>query len=87
MVKKKGGLNAGVVLILSEGFELTPFDHMSPKMKEMIGNLSFQSYHPNKKNFVIGLVPGKKTRNLYFPFCLWTPSIKKVPSLTKISYI
>jgi len=58
---KKGGLNVGAVLILPEGFELAPPDRISPELKEKIGNLSFQSYRPNKKNIlVIGPVPGKK---------------------------
>ncbi|KAJ1681077.1 hypothetical protein LUZ63_023700 [Rhynchospora breviuscula] len=56
---KKGGLNVGAVLILPEGFELAPTDRISPELKEKIGNLSFQSYRPNKKNIlVIGPVPG-----------------------------
>ncbi|PWZ03908.1 Ribulose bisphosphate carboxylase large chain [Zea mays] len=56
---KKGGLNVGAVLILPEGFELAPPDRISPELKEKIGNLSFQSYRPNKKNIlVIGPVPG-----------------------------
>jgi apocytochrome f len=38
---KKGGLNVGDVLILLEGFELAPPDHISPELKENIGNLSF----------------------------------------------
>ncbi|PHU25471.1 Cytochrome f [Capsicum chinense] len=46
---KKGGLNIGAILILSEGFELAPPDRISPEMKENIGNLSFQRYRPNKK--------------------------------------
>ncbi|KAL4014755.1 hypothetical protein IC575_026971 [Cucumis melo] len=54
---KKGGLNVGAVLILPEGFELAP-DHISPEIKEKMGNLSFQSYRPTKKNIlVIGPVP------------------------------
>ncbi|CAL5363017.1 unnamed protein product [Camellia sinensis] len=56
---KKGALNVGAILILPEGFELAPPDRISPEMKEKIGNLSFQSYRPNKKNIlVIGPVPG-----------------------------
>ncbi|CAN6447389.1 unnamed protein product [Victoria cruziana] len=58
---KKGGLNVGAVLILPEGFELAPPDRISPKMKVKMGNLSFQSYRPNKKNIlVVGPVPGQK---------------------------
>jgi apocytochrome f len=45
----KGGLNVGDVLILPEGFELVLLDRISPELKEKIGNLSFQSYHLNKK--------------------------------------
>ncbi|RZC82192.1 hypothetical protein C5167_044979 [Papaver somniferum] len=56
---KKGALNVGAVLILPEGFELAPSDRISPEMKEKMGNLSFQSYRPTKKNIlVIGPVPG-----------------------------
>ncbi|PHT34486.1 Ribulose bisphosphate carboxylase large chain [Capsicum baccatum] len=36
---KKGGLNVEAVLILPEGFELAPPDHISPEMKEKIDNL------------------------------------------------
>lgn len=48
---KKRVLNVGV-LILSEDFELAPIDWISPKKKEKIDNLSFQSYRPNKKIFL-----------------------------------
>ncbi|KAI3735630.1 hypothetical protein L6452_15137 [Arctium lappa] len=55
---KKEGLNVGVVLILPEGFELAPYDRISPEIKEKLGNLPFQSYRPNQNNIlVIGLVP------------------------------
>nr|YP_010891216.1 PetA [Peperomia latifolia]WJK72666.1 PetA [Peperomia latifolia] len=65
---KRGGLNVGAVLILPEGFELAPPDRISPEMKEKVGNLSFQSYRPNKKNIlVIGPVPGQKYREIFFP--------------------
>ncbi|KAL4198096.1 hypothetical protein AMTRI_Chr03g138480 [Amborella trichopoda] len=37
---KKGGLNVGAVLILPNGFELAPPDHLSLEMKEMIANAS-----------------------------------------------
>ncbi|KAF3618470.1 Cytochrome f [Capsicum annuum] len=58
---KKGGLNVGFVLILPEGFELAPPNRISPEIKEKIGNLSFQSYCPNKKNIlVVGPISGKK---------------------------
>jgi hypothetical protein len=33
-------------------FELVPPDRISPELKEKIGNLSFQSYRPNKKIFL-----------------------------------
>ncbi|MBA0642505.1 hypothetical protein Goklo_026879 [Gossypium klotzschianum] len=49
---KKGALNVGVVLILPERFELAPFDHISPNMKEKIGNLSFQTTAPLRKIFL-----------------------------------
>ncbi|MBA0629511.1 hypothetical protein Godav_024056 [Gossypium davidsonii] len=63
-------LNVGVVLILPEGFELVSPDRISPKMKEKIGNLPFQNYHPTKKNI---LVIGSMIKNivkspfLFFP--------------------
>nr|YP_010165641.1 cytochrome f [Dracocephalum moldavica]YP_010348567.1 component of cytochrome b6/f complex [Dracocephalum moldavica]QJC69213.1 cytochrome f [Dracocephalum moldavica]QRN74212.1 cytochrome f [Dracocephalum moldavica]UNS15840.1 component of cytochrome b6/f complex [Dracocephalum moldavica] len=75
---KKGGLNVGAVLILPEGFELAPSSRISPEMKEKIGNLSFQSYRPNKKNIlVIGPVPGQKYSEITFPILSPDPTIKK----------
>uniref|UniRef100_A0A803N8S8 Cytochrome f n=1 Tax=Chenopodium quinoa TaxID=63459 RepID=A0A803N8S8_CHEQI len=77
---KKGGLNVGAVLILPEGFELAPPppDRISPEMKEKIGNLSFQSYRPNKKNIlVIGPVPGQKYSEITFPILSPDPATKK----------
>ncbi|GFP86423.1 apocytochrome f [Phtheirospermum japonicum] len=75
---KKGGLNVGAVLILPEGFELAPSDRISPEMKEKIGNLSFQSYRPNKKNIlVIGPVPGQKYSEIAFPILSPDPTTKK----------
>nr|YP_009641575.1 component of cytochrome b6-f complex [Rumex acetosa]QBZ37533.1 component of cytochrome b6-f complex [Rumex acetosa] len=75
---KKGGLNVGAVLILPEGFELAPTDRISPEMKEKIGNLSFQSYRPNKKNIlVIGPVPGQKYSEITFPILSPDPATKK----------
>ncbi|CAN1173577.1 Cytochrome f [Linum perenne] len=75
---KKGALNVGAVLILPEGFELAPPDRISPEMKEKIGNLSFQSYRPNKKNIlVIGPVPGQKYSEITFPILSPDPTINK----------
>ncbi|PHT98746.1 Cytochrome f [Capsicum chinense] len=75
---KKGGLNVGAVLILPEGFELAPPDRISPEMKERIGNLSFQSYRPNKKNIlVVGPVPGKKYSEITFPILSPDPATTK----------
>jgi len=49
-------------------FKLASPDHISPEMKEKIGNLSFQSYRSAKKNIlVIGPVPGKKYSEITFP--------------------
>ncbi|KNA23820.1 hypothetical protein SOVF_021350 [Spinacia oleracea] len=65
---KNGGLNVGDVLILPEGFELAPPDRISPEIKENIGNLSFQSYRPNKQNIlVIGPVPRQTYSEITFP--------------------
>ncbi|KAI5561037.1 hypothetical protein BDE02_16G086400 [Populus trichocarpa] len=75
---KKGALNVGAVLILPEGFELAPPDRISPEMKEKIGNLSFQSYRPAKKNIlVIGPVPSKKYSEITFPILSPDPAAKK----------
>ncbi|CAN6453954.1 unnamed protein product [Victoria cruziana] len=75
---KKGGLNVGAVLILPEGFELAPPDRISPEMKEKMGNLSFQSYHPNKTNIlVVGPVPGQKYSEIVFSILYPDPATKK----------
>ncbi|GFP97707.1 apocytochrome f [Phtheirospermum japonicum] len=61
-----------------EGFELAPSDRISPEMKEKIGNLSFQSYRPNKKNILmIGPVPGQKYSEISFPILSLDPTTKK----------
>ena len=55
-----------------------PTDRISPELKEKIGNLSFQSYRPNKKNIlVIGPVPGQKYSEIVFPILSPDPSTKK----------
>ncbi|XP_050886640.1 cytochrome f-like [Lathyrus oleraceus] len=75
---KKGALNVGAVLILPEGFELAPPHRLSPQIKEKIGNLSFQSYRPTKKNIlVIGPVPGKKYSEITFPILSPDPATKR----------
>ncbi|URD86916.1 hypothetical protein MUK42_26609, partial [Musa troglodytarum] len=75
---KKGALNVGAVLILPDGFELAPLDRISPELKEKIGNLSFQSYRPNKRNIiVIGPVPGQKYSEIIFPILSPEPAMKK----------
>ena len=49
------------MLILPKKFKLTPPNHISPKLKKKIKNLSFQNYHPNKKNILIkNPIPNKK---------------------------
>nr|QCB91373.1 cytochrome f [Coptis chinensis var. brevisepala] len=75
---KRGSLNVGAVLILPEGFELAPLDRISPEMKQKMGNLSFQSYRPTKKNIlVIGPVPGQKYSEITFPILSPDPVTKK----------
>ncbi|KAK9132782.1 hypothetical protein Scep_012310 [Stephania cephalantha] len=75
---QNGALNMGVVLILPEGFKLAPPDRISPKIKEKMGNLSFQSYNPTKKDIlVIGPVPGKKYSEITFPILSPDPTTKK----------
>ncbi|CAH9120467.1 unnamed protein product [Cuscuta europaea] len=68
----------GAVLILPDGFELAPTDRLSPEMKEKIGNLSFQSYRPSKKNIVVvGPVPGQKYSKITFPILSPDPATNK----------
>ncbi|KAM6547290.1 hypothetical protein CsatB_018966 [Cannabis sativa] len=75
---KQGGLNVGVVLILPEGFELGPPDRILPEIKEKMGNLSFQSFRPTKKNIlVIGPVPRQKYSEITFPTLSPDPTTKK----------
>ncbi|RXH84270.1 hypothetical protein DVH24_027169 [Malus domestica] len=81
---KKRALNVGVVLILPEGFELAHPDRISPEIKEKIGNLSFQSYRPTKKNIhVIGPVPGQKYSEITFPILSLDPATKKYVQFLK----
>ncbi|KAL2224623.1 UNVERIFIED_CONTAM: Cytochrome f [Sesamum indicum] len=55
-----------------------PSDRISPEIKEKIGNLSFQSYRPNKKNIlVIGPVPGQKYSEITFPILSPDPATQK----------
>nr|YP_010247274.1 cytochrome f [Marathrum capillaceum]UFO89707.1 cytochrome f [Marathrum capillaceum] len=83
---KKGGLNVGAVLILPEGFELAPSDRILPEMKEKIGNLSFQTFRPNKKNIlVVGPVPGQKYSEITFPILSPNPVTKKDVHFLKYS--
>ncbi|KAF3632622.1 Cytochrome f [Capsicum annuum] len=47
-------------------------------MKEKIGNLSFQSYRPNKKKIlVVGPIPSKKYSEITFPILSQDPATKK----------
>nr|AKF00370.1 cytochrome f [Reinhardtia gracilis] len=61
-----------------EGFELAPTDRISPEVREKMGNLSFQSYRPNKRNIlVIGPVPGQKYSEIAFPILSPDPATRK----------
>lgn len=75
---KRAALNVGAVLILPEGFELAPAERIPPEVRERIGNLSFQSYRPDKKNIlVVGPVPGKKYSEMVFPILAPDPATNK----------
>ncbi|KAM6570993.1 hypothetical protein CsatA_015073 [Cannabis sativa] len=66
---KQGGFN---------GFELGPPDRILPEIKEKMGNLSFQSFRPTKKNIlVIGPVPRQKYSEITFPTLSPDPTTKK----------
>ena len=57
-------------------------------MKERIGNFSFQSYRPNKKNIiVIGPVPGQKYSEITFPILSPDSTTEKDVHFFKISNI
>ncbi|KAK3019576.1 hypothetical protein RJ639_003643, partial [Escallonia herrerae] len=80
----QGALNVGAVLILLEGFEFGPPERISPEMKEKIGNLSFQSYRPNQKNYSCDRpVPGQKYSKITFPILSPDPSTKKDANFLK----
>nr|YP_009106317.1 apocytochrome f of cytochrome b6/f complex [Interfilum terricola]AIT95087.1 apocytochrome f of cytochrome b6/f complex [Interfilum terricola] len=81
---KKGDLNVGAVLILPEGFELAPSERIPEEIKEKLGNLSFQSYSPDKRNIlVIGPIPGKQYSEIIFPILSPDPSKNKNVSFLK----
>ncbi|KAM3342640.1 hypothetical protein P3S68_027606 [Capsicum galapagoense] len=61
---KKGGLNIGAILILSEGFELAPPDRISSKMKEKIGPVPGKKY--NEITFPILSPDPATTKDVHF---------------------
>jgi apocytochrome f len=81
---KKGGLNVGAVIILPKGFELAPADRISPELKEKIGNISYQTYAPDKTNIlVVGPVPGNQYSEMIFPILSPDPSKNKEAAFLK----
>ncbi|PIA29024.1 LOW QUALITY PROTEIN: hypothetical protein AQUCO_06400075v1, partial [Aquilegia coerulea] len=76
---KRGSLNGPFLFYLRDSnCHPTPPDRISPKMKEKMGNLSFQSYRPTKKNIlVIGPVPGQKYSEITFPILSPDPVTQK----------
>nr|UNJ15383.1 cytochrome f [Cyanidioschyzonaceae sp. 1] len=73
---QKGGLNVGAVLILPEGFTLSP-KNQSPYFS------TYSSEFPNI--IVIGPVPGEKNREIHFPIKAPDPAINKQVNFVKYS--
>ncbi|CAL0310706.1 unnamed protein product [Lupinus luteus] len=61
---KKGALNVGDVLILSEGFELAPPDRISPEIKEKIDPATKRDVHFLKYPIYVG---GNRGRGQIYP--------------------
>jgi apocytochrome f len=72
---KKGGLNVGAVLILPEGFEISPPEKLSTEVAEKVKGIYFQPYSPERKNIVVvGPLPGKKYNEMTFPILAPDPA-------------
>ncbi|KAL4322498.1 hypothetical protein AHAS_Ahas14G0216500 [Arachis hypogaea] len=55
-----------------------PPDRISPEIKKKLGNLSYQSYRPTKKNIlVVGPVPNQKYSEITFPILFPNPATKR----------
>ncbi|KAG6540211.1 hypothetical protein Mapa_018503 [Marchantia paleacea] len=63
--------------VLANGFELAPSDRIPPEMKEKIGNLFFQPYSNDKKNFSNRSSSGKKYSEMVFPILSPDPATNK----------
>src|SRR5512142_2101270 len=50
---KKGNLNVGAVLILTESFKLATPERIPEEMKTKVGKLYFSSYSPEQKNILV----------------------------------
>ena len=79
---KEGELNIGAVLLLPNGFFLSPPDRISKEILDRIGTIYFQSYSVEQKNIiVVGPIPGKKFQKIIFPI------LSPIPKKGETNYI
>jgi apocytochrome f len=65
---KWGDLRVGAVLLIPEGFHLSPPDRITPEDRRARNGLYFQPYRKDQPNIiVVGPVPGKEHRKIAFP--------------------
>jgi len=66
---KAGTLNVGRVIILPDGFKISPENRIPSDIKSQVGKLYFQPYSEADKNIiVVGPIPGKNYREeIVFP--------------------
>ena len=80
---KKGDLNVGAALILPKGFKLAPPDKIPAKMKEKIGDISYQNYSPDKDNIIVAGPISKKYSEMIVPILAPNPKTTKDISYLK----
>ena len=74
---KKGDLNVGAALILPKGFKLAPPDKIPAKMKEKVGDISYQNYNPDRDNIVVAGPVSNKYSEMVVPILAPNPSTSK----------
>ena len=74
----KGPLNVGAVLVLPEGFQLTPKDRISDEIKQKTKGVFVQPYSKTKPNIlVVGPISGAKHQEVVFPVLSPDPAQNK----------
>ena len=74
---KKGDLNVGAALILPKGFKLAPSDKIPAKMKEKVGDISYQNYNPDRDNIVVAGPVSNKYSEMVVPILAPNPNTSK----------